>query len=234
MAGIIDCLLQTVMIGLNLASMLSIGIYYFEGMFSIIVGITLAYCVGMYYFYRYQAAMNLRLSQFRDRRINYLKNVYNSIRYVKSRAIETWIFKNLQAFRQPELRTTFVLNRFKSVVIFVCICVPPAAITVFLVAYVHAGLIVTVTKMSLVMRVLGQLTGLIWQLPANMFDVMSAYNSVTRLTAFLQSVELQPVSKLLGLGEQAYAAIVEKAVFSWQPSEVQAVKELAMQEQTED
>ena len=41
------------MIGLNLASMLAIGIYYFEGLFAIIFGITLGYCAAMFVFYKY-------------------------------------------------------------------------------------------------------------------------------------------------------------------------------------
>ena len=155
-----------------------------------------------------------------------MKNIYNSIRYIKSRAVENWINKNIQAFRQPELQTQYHLNRFKSIVVFVCICMPPIAITVFLIVYIRSGLLITVTKMSFIMRLLGQLTGLIWELPANMFDVMSAYNSITRLTSFLASPELPTVSKRLDCGESDVAAIAQSACFRWCPIDESSRKEV--------
>lgn len=102
---------------------------------------------------------------------------------------------------------------------------PPIAITVFLIVYIRAGLLITVTKMSLIMRLLGQLTGLIWELPANMFDVMSAYNSIIRLTSFLSSPELQAVSKRLDCGESDVAAVAQSAFFSWCPVDESPQKE---------
>lgn len=199
-----------------------LGIYLIGHPVILMVSVMAFMNIGLYFTSRLEKKMNERIMRSKDKRISFMKNILNNIKFIKTKAWENLFHYRLYQKREEEIKALNLWGYVVSFALFLNWVNPSLAMSSIFIYKIYisdeplnvgefSGFLKIVTDLRLI------LVGLFW----NISKVIELYVGIMRIKDFLIADELNDYSQIQSKSSnKEHAIILKDGEFSWKETTI--------------